>query len=80
MRSLYKTDSGKTEIINLYDEKLIDLNIEYQYEIINSSYGKTNIIITGEPSNPPLIIIHGSNGCAPSSLCLRFNPRMLYVS
>jgi len=68
MRSLYKTDSGKTEIINLYDEKLIDLNIEYQYEIINSSYGKTNIIITGEPSNPPLIIIHGSNGCAPISL------------
>ena len=47
MRSLYKTDSGKKEIINLYDEKLIDLNIEYQYEIINSSYGKTNIIITG---------------------------------
>jgi pimeloyl-ACP methyl ester carboxylesterase len=68
MRSLYKTDSGKKEIINLYDEKLIDLNIEYQYEIINSSYGKTNIIITGEPSNPPLIIIHGSNGCAPISL------------
>lgn len=68
MKSLYKSDSGKNEILNLYDEKLIDLNIEYHYKIIDSSYGKTNIIITGNPSNPPLIIIHGSNGCAPISL------------
>lgn len=68
MKSLYKSDSGKNEILNLYDEKLIDLKIEYHYKIIDSSYGKTNIIITGNPSNPPLIIIHGSNGCAPISL------------
>lgn len=68
MISLFKSESGKNEILSLYDEKLIDLNIEYQYKIIDSSYGKTNIIITGKSSNPPLIIIHGSNGCAPISL------------
>lgn len=68
MTSLFKSESGKNEILSLYDEKLIDLNIEYQYKIIDSSYGKTNIIITGKSSNPPLIIIHGSNGCAPISL------------
>jgi pimeloyl-ACP methyl ester carboxylesterase len=68
MTSLFKSETGKNEILSLYDEKLIDLNIEYQYKTIDSSYGKTNIIITGKSSNPPLIIIHGSNGCAPISL------------
>jgi pimeloyl-ACP methyl ester carboxylesterase len=68
MTSLFKSETGKNEILSLYDEKLIDLNIEYQYKTIDSSYGKTNIIITGKSLNPPLIIIHGSNGCAPISL------------
>jgi hypothetical protein len=68
MPSLFKSASGKKEILSLYDEKLSDLNIDYQYKIIDSSYGKTNIIITGASSNPPLMIIHGSNGCAPISL------------
>tara|TARA_R110000737_G_scaffold352638_1_gene399506 strand:- start:2235 stop:3110 length:876 start_codon:yes stop_codon:yes gene_type:complete len=68
MPSLFKSPSGKNEILSLYDEKLTELNIDYQYRIIDSSYGKTNIIITGSSSSPPLIIIHGSNGCAPISL------------
>jgi pimeloyl-ACP methyl ester carboxylesterase len=68
MPSLFKSPSGKNEILSLYDEKLSELNIDYQYKIIDSSFGKTNIIITGSSSNPPLLIIHGSNGCAPISL------------
>ncbi len=68
MESLYKSEKGKREILNLYDEKLKELNIEYQYETVDTSYGKTNIIITGETDNPPIIIIHGSNGCAPIAL------------
>jgi len=68
MTSLFKSEAGKKEILNLYDKKLSDLNIDYQYKIIDTSFGKTNIIITGKASNPPLIIIHGSNGCAPISL------------
>ena len=68
MASLFKTESGKTEILRLYDEKLIDLNIDYHYKTIDTSFGATNIIITGEATNPPLIIVHGSNGCAPISL------------
>lgn len=68
MSSLFKSASGKNEILSLYDKKLSELNIDYQYQTIDSSYGKTNIIVTGASSNPPLIIIHGSNGCAPISL------------
>lgn len=68
MPSLFKSVAGKDEILSLYDKKLSELNIDYQNKIIDTSYGKTNIIMTGTPENPPLMIIHGSNGCAPISL------------
>jgi pimeloyl-ACP methyl ester carboxylesterase len=68
MESLYKTENGKREIFDLYDQKLEELNIDFEYLNIETSYGHTNILVTGLPSNPPLIIIHGSNGCAPIAL------------
>ncbi|AUP81183.1 alpha/beta fold hydrolase [Flavivirga eckloniae] len=68
MDSLYKSEQGKNEILNLYDLKLKELNIEYQYKIADTTYGKTNIIISGGSKNPPIIIVHGSNGCAPIAL------------
>lgn len=68
MPSLFKSAAGKNEILSLYDKKLSELNIDYQYKTVDTSYGKTNIIVTGTSTNPPLIIIHGSNGCAPISL------------
>ena len=68
MLSLFKSAAGKDEILSLYDKKLSELNIDYQYKIIDTGYGKTNIIVTGVPENPPLMIIHGSNACAPIAL------------
>lgn len=68
MPSLFKTEKGKQDILNLYDQKLDELNIAYQYLSIDTSFGHTNIIATGNPSNPPILIIHGSNGCAPIAL------------
>lgn len=68
MESLYKSEQGKNEILNLYDVKLKELNIEYQYKTIDTTYGKTNIIISGKDLNSPIIVIHGSNGCAPIAL------------
>ena len=68
MKSLFKSELGKNEIINLYEQKLKDLGIDYKYKLINTSFGKTNIIVIGDSTKPPLLIIHGSNGCAPISL------------
>jgi pimeloyl-ACP methyl ester carboxylesterase len=68
MKSLYKSELGKKEIHNLYNQKLNELEIEYEYKLIDSEYGKTNIIIVGDSTKPPLILIHGSNGCAPIGL------------
>jgi len=68
MDSLYKSEQGKKEILSLYDQKLDELNIEFEYLKIDSTFGETNIIVTGISSNPPIIIVHGSNGCAPIAL------------
>jgi len=68
MKSLYKSETGKKEILSLYDEKLSELNIKYQDKTVETTFGKTHVIITGSPTNPPIIVVHGSNGCAPIAL------------
>ncbi|NQX99408.1 MAG: alpha/beta fold hydrolase, partial [Flavobacteriales bacterium] len=68
MQSLYKSEFGKKEILNLYNQKLNELAIEYKYKLIDTDFGKTNIIIVGDSTKPPLLIVHGSNGCAPIAL------------
>jgi pimeloyl-ACP methyl ester carboxylesterase len=68
MKSLYKTNQGKQGIWNLYDKKLNELKIDFEYLKVETSYGETNIIAAGNPSNPPIILVHGSNGCAPIAL------------
>ncbi|MEO1514224.1 MAG: alpha/beta fold hydrolase [Bacteroidota bacterium] len=68
MKSLFKTDEGRKEILALYDQKLRELKIDFEYLSINSSFGYTNIIASGDPTAPPMIILHGANGCAPVAL------------
>ena len=68
MKSLYKSQAGRKEIINLYEQKLKDLEIAYHYKTVDTDFGKTNVIITGDSSKPPIMLIHGSNGCAPIAL------------
>ncbi len=68
MKSLYKSKAGKNTILNLYNDKLRQLDIDYNEILVETQFGKTNIIITGHQDKPPLMVIHGSNGCAPIAL------------
>lgn len=68
MESLFKTEQGKRAILQLYDKKLASLGIEHTTKTVSTSFGDTNIIVAGNPLNPPIIIIHGSNGCAPIAI------------
>ncbi|MEP1151236.1 MAG: alpha/beta hydrolase [Balneola sp.] len=65
---MFKSKKGKSEILRLYDKKLESLNLDFEYLTVQTSFGKTNIIATGDPANQPIIIVHGSNGCAPIAL------------
>lgn len=68
MAKLFKSEVGKQAVLELYDEKLNSLDITYDYLQVSTSYGKTNIIKCGSPELPPILLIHGSNACAPIAL------------
>ena len=68
MNNLFKTIEGKKEIFELYNSKMKSLNIEFEELNIATKFGMTRVLKTGNENNPPLVIVHGSNACAPISL------------
>lgn len=62
--SLYKTPEGQ-EIANKSYEKSMELwDVEYNEEYVETDYGKTHLITTGEDKKPPLVILPGLFGDA----------------
>lgn len=68
MKSLYKSEIAKKEILSIYDQKLNDLQIDCKTIDLETKFGTTHIIVTGDSTKPPILLIHGSNGCAPIAL------------
>ncbi|MAB47678.1 MAG: alpha/beta hydrolase [Flavobacteriaceae bacterium] len=64
----FKSKEGKEKILTLYNQKLKELSIEYSERLVDTKFGVTNVIITGDAKNPPLVLIHGTGGCAPQIL------------
>ncbi|MGN8224144.1 alpha/beta hydrolase [Gracilimonas sp. BCB1] len=65
---MFRSKKGKKEILRLYDKKLESLNLDFEYLTVQTSFGQTNVIVTGDSENTPIILVHGSNGCAPIAL------------
>ncbi len=68
MPSFFKSEAAKQDILALYDKKLAELGIAYEELTVSTPFGDTHILVTGDPANPPLVLLHGSNGCAPIAL------------
>ncbi len=68
MNTLFKSATGKKEILDLYDQKLEELDIADESIYLETTFGRTHVLRTGDPSLPPLLLIHGANGCAPIAL------------
>ncbi len=64
----FKSKEGKEKILSLYNQKLNELNIQYSEKLVETKFGITNVISTGDTKNPPLALIHGTGGCAPQIL------------
>lgn len=64
----FKSKEGKEKIITLYNQKLKELNIEYSEKLVETKFGVTNVISTGNTNKPPLVLVHGTGGCAPQIL------------
>ncbi|WPC39779.1 alpha/beta hydrolase [Clostridium sp. JS66] len=58
--TVFKTQEGKNDVIKRYDLFLEKWALSYEKFYVDTVYGKTFIIASGEKSNPPLILLHGS--------------------
>ena len=61
MKTIYKSEEGKRKILDLYDEQLYRLNISYKDLYVNTSFGKTHLVETGNLEGEPLLVFHGGN-------------------
>ncbi len=68
MKSIYKNPAAKATLMSLYDEKLASLQIEYENLDIDTSFGKTRVIKTGNPQGKPVVLFHGINAGAPLTI------------
>ncbi len=59
--SIYKSPEGKKKIISLYDAQLRRLQNPYSDMWLDTSFGKTHLIKTGDPDGIPLLVFHGGN-------------------
>jgi pimeloyl-ACP methyl ester carboxylesterase len=68
MKSYFSSPKAKEDTLNLYHEKLDMLAVRYEFLQIETTFGDTNVILTGNMEKPPLVLLHGSNGCAPVAI------------
>ncbi|WP_397446015.1 alpha/beta fold hydrolase [Polaribacter sp. R77954] len=64
----FKSKEGKSKILSLYNQKLKELQVNYSEKLVETKFGTTNVIQVGYTDLPPLILIHGTGGCAPQIL------------
>lgn len=60
MSSIYKSEEGKQKVFSTYKSILAEWPVENKQYHVSTSHGDTFIIESGNPSNPPLLLIHGS--------------------
>lgn len=61
MKSIYRNESAKKAVLDLYDSQLTELGIEYKDVYIETSFGNTHLIETGNSNGKPLLVFHGGN-------------------
>jgi pimeloyl-ACP methyl ester carboxylesterase len=61
MKTIYKKADSKYKVINLYEKQLAKLTVEYKDLYVDTSFGKTHLIETGNLKGKPLLVFHGGN-------------------
>lgn len=69
MDTIYKRPEVKTALMDLYDARLEAIGLdEYETRHVETSVGKTHVILAGNPEGEPLVILHGIHAGAPMAL------------
>jgi len=65
-KGVFKSESGKSAVLAHYSKLVQVIQVPYQEHYVDTSYGKTFMIETGEPSKPKIFLFHGS--CSNSAM------------
>lgn len=59
--STYRSDKCRKKSLALYDKQMEKLNIPFEDIYVNTSFGRTHLIETGDKTGKPLLMFHGGN-------------------
>lgn len=57
--STYRSDKCRKKSLALYDKQMEKLNIPFEDIYVNTSFGRTHLIETGDKTGKPLLMFHG---------------------
>ncbi|RXZ79393.1 alpha/beta hydrolase [Paenibacillaceae bacterium] len=55
----FKSSAGRTLVYDSYDQLVRQWQVEQQSLFIDTSCGRTHVIVSGDRGNPPLVLFHG---------------------
>lgn len=61
-QTAYKSDKVKEKALKSYEEMLAHWPVSYENRIVETSFGKTYLIVCGSPEAKPLVLLHGGGG------------------
>jgi len=67
---VYKSEESMQQMHTFYDKALASLHVETDAFYIQTSFGKTHIVIVGDTNKKPLFTLHGGNGISPLNIRL----------
>ncbi|MCX7121752.1 MAG: alpha/beta hydrolase [Gammaproteobacteria bacterium] len=62
IQTAYKSDKAREKALASYENILSEWPVSYENRLIMTSFGETNIMITGIPNAKPLLLLHGGGG------------------
>lgn len=68
--SIYITKAGKEKSLRLYDSQMSMLGVPFSDLFVNTSFGKTHIVETGNLTGKPLLVFHGGNSTSAYNLLM----------
>lgn len=60
MAGIYRNEAGKQAVLGEYRKILAAWPVSNKQYQIPTSYGETFVIVSGNPKNPALVLLHGS--------------------
>jgi pimeloyl-ACP methyl ester carboxylesterase len=74
-KAVYKNAKSKSIVLDLYDKQVTALNIDFENIYVDTRFGKTHLLKTGNPDGMSILLFHGGNSTSPyylrDFLCFR---------